>query len=1186
MSLNIQTADGLLEIGGNVTKEKVISALGYSPADEEDLPNITEDESGELTVADQSGNVIMTVDAEGIHTTEIIANGIALGETLSKHTSNSSAHVSSSDRSKWDNKSDFSGAYADLLDAPNIVENESGNLTVNDESGNTILKVDANGLETTVVTAKNIIADNVDIGVKLDEHNESIKSLNSHTTNTTIHITSNERTLWNNKSDFSGDYKDLTNAPDITEDETGELSYADGSGNVIAKINSDGFETTQVIANTILVNGADVGSHISNSNIHITADERTKWNAKATTTYVDEKVADLVDSSPETLNTLNELAAALGDDPNFATTVAGQIGLKADQASLDTHINNKSNPHNVTKSQVGLGNVNNTSDADKPVSTAQREALNSLKDELSESIVSESKEWTIVDNSGNIIAKVDSSGLETIAVTVESAVVNGRDVEDELDNKVNKVSGKGLSTNDFTTAYKNKLDGIAEGANNYTYTLPVATSSVLGGVKSGTDITVDSSGNVSVVNNSHSHTISNISDFPTSLKNPSALTIQGNGTTLTNGTYDGSAAKTVNITPASIGAAASSHGNHVPATETANNAKFLRNDNSWQTVTPANIGAVPTTRKVNNKALSADITLTASDVGAAAASHTSDTTAHITSTERSKWNAKSDFSGDYYDLTNAPDIREDGSGDLVIADPSGKIVFRSDGNGFETTTLTAQTISLAGNDVGAAINNKVDKVTGKGLSTNDFTTTYKNKLDGIATGANKYTHPSHTAKSSGLYKITVDSSGHVSAATAVAKADITGLGIPAQDTVYTHPTHTAKSNGLYKVTVDSSGHVSGTAAVAKADITALGIPAQDTTYSAVTTSAAGLMSAADKTKLDGVCTNLVNGSAVGSLRSIDSTAESSSYTMGERAVALGYSTMASGKWSFAMGGNTEASGNYAVALGGGAVSSGLHSMALGTGNVAKGDYSYSFGLHTTANKYGQMTIGLYNTSDTDGSDTAYSASTDAFIIGNGNDGGTSTSFVRSNAFRVAFNGSVYGGTYNSSGADYAEFFEWADGNPNNEDRIGHFVTLAEEGTIKIASANDEILGVISGNGSVVGDAHDDVWQGMWMRDIYGRILYEDVEVERENEDGEKSIVIEHRMKLNPDYDPSQPYIPRSQRPEWDVVGLLGKLVLIDDGTCIAGGYCACNDSGIATASKTGYKVLNRLDETHIKVLIK
>ena len=77
----------------------------------------------------------------------------------------------------------------------------------------------------------------------------------------------------------------------------------------------------------------------------------------------------------------------------------------------------------------------------------------------------------------------------------------------------------------------------------------------------------------------------------------------------------------ITLTPSDIGAAASSHGNHVPTTQTANNKVFLRNDNSWQTVTPANIGAVPTTRKVNNKALSADIALSYSDVGAANEQH-------------------------------------------------------------------------------------------------------------------------------------------------------------------------------------------------------------------------------------------------------------------------------------------------------------------------------------------------------------------------------------------------------------------------------------------------------------------------------------------------------------------------------------------------------------------------------------
>ncbi len=45
------------------------------------------------------------------------------------------------------------------------------------------------------------------------------------------------------------------------------------------------------------------------------------------------------------------------------------------------------------------------------------------------------------------------------------------------------------------------------------------------------------------------------------------------------------------VTPANIGAAAASHGNHVPTTQTASNKVFLRNDNTWQTVTPANIGA-------------------------------------------------------------------------------------------------------------------------------------------------------------------------------------------------------------------------------------------------------------------------------------------------------------------------------------------------------------------------------------------------------------------------------------------------------------------------------------------------------------------------------------------------------------------------------------------------------------------
>ena len=67
---------------------------------------------------------------------------------------------------------------------------------------------------------------------------------------------------------------------------------------------------------------------------------------------------------------------------------------------------------------------------------------------------------------------------------------------------------------------------------------------------------------------------------------------------------------------------------------------------------------------------------------------------------------------------------------------------------------------------------------------------------------------------------------------------------PDTNTVYSHPTYTAKANGLYKVTVDSTGHVSGTTAVSKSDIVNLGIPGSDTTYETFT----GASSTANGTK--------------------------------------------------------------------------------------------------------------------------------------------------------------------------------------------------------------------------------------------------------------------------------------------------------------------------------------------------
>lgn len=97
--------------------------------------------------------------------------------------------------------------------------------------------------------------------------------------------------------------------------------------------------------------------------------------------------------------------------------------------------------------------------------------------------------------------------------------------------------------------------------------------------------------------------------------------------------------------------------------------------------------------------------------------------------------------------------------------------------------------------------------------------------------------------------------GKIAAATKVEASETNGnIKINGEETtVYTHPTTSAVAAGFKKVGNDDKGHVVLGADVTKQDIVALGIPAQDTTYSDVVAGgASGLMSGADKTKLDGI----------------------------------------------------------------------------------------------------------------------------------------------------------------------------------------------------------------------------------------------------------------------------------------------------------------------------------------------
>ena len=212
------------------------------------------------------------------------------------------------------------------------------------------------------------------------------------------------------------------------------------------------------------------------------------------------------------------------------------------------------------------------------------------------------------------------------------------------------------------------------------------------------------------------------------------------------------------------------------------------------------------------------------------------------------------------------------------------------------------------------------------------------------------------------------------------------------------------------------------------------------------------------------------------------------------------------------------------------------------------------------------------------------------IVGNG----TGNS-ARSNAYTLDWTGNgTFAGTVSSStGADYAEYFEWKDGNTENEDRVGYIVTLDGDKIVK-ANSGDDILGICSGTAMVLGDSAEWNWSKRYLTDDFGRIIYEDRIEHHEaiyNPDGE--LIKEswdeevHAPKQNPKYDSSKPYERRSDRPEWQIVGMMGKLYVRDNGTCEVNGY-ATVDNGIAIKSteKTNMRVMERVTENIVRVLLK
>ena len=373
----------------------------------------------------------------------------------------------------------------------------------------------------------------------------------------------------------------------------------------------------------------------------------------------------------------------------------------------------------------------------------------------------------------------------------------------ELDNKVDKVSGKQLSTNDYTTTEKNKLAGIAAGAEvnvqsdwNVTDTssdafiknkptIPTDTWKVYYGTCTTAAATKDKAVTVASDQNFSLRVgaivgvkFSNTNTYSSTTTSPITLNVNstgakniwynnthsgaGNTGTSTNAygyanriiyyMYDGtywvwiSHSVDNNSTYTAASAAPKMDGTAAVGTS----AKYARQDH----VHPTDTSRVPTSRTINGKALSSNITLSASDVGALDSSSSLDAT-KLTGTVPTA--SLPSYVDDVLEYTNKASFPATGQTGKIYVDKATNLTYRWSGSAYVQISP-----SLA---LGTT-------------SSTAYRGDYGNTAYTHATDSSRLT----TATSSGLYKVAATAQGHIASLTAVTKADITALGIPGTDT--------------------------------------------------------------------------------------------------------------------------------------------------------------------------------------------------------------------------------------------------------------------------------------------------------------------------------------------------------------------------------------------------------------------
>ena len=319
----------------------------------------------------------------------------------------------------------------------------------------------------------------------------------------------------------------LADKADSSHVHTGVYDASGAAASALTAANTYTDEAIDTLSETVATkaSASDLTSHTGNTTVHISSTERTNWNVAKTH----------ADSAHAPTNA----------EPNqnaFSNVVVGDVTISADTKT-------------DTLTLVAGNNVTITPD--------------SIGDSIT--ISSANTVYTHPTSAGNKHIPAGGSSGQILRWASDGTAVWGSDNNTTYSNATQTSSGLMSNTD------KTKLDGIVEGANNYT--LPSAGTS-LGGVKSGGDVTI-SSGVITVNDDSHNHVISNVDGLQSALDGKAASGHNHNDTYYTetevdtllggkaNSSHTHTIANITNLQSTLDGKAATSHGTHVSYSTTA-----------------------------------------------------------------------------------------------------------------------------------------------------------------------------------------------------------------------------------------------------------------------------------------------------------------------------------------------------------------------------------------------------------------------------------------------------------------------------------------------------------------------------------------------------------------------------------------------------------------------------------------